>query len=248
MAAVEDVGFNEDLTQHLRRRPDEVFEVRQREQLKKAAAALKKACQKIIAKAGDDREDDVTAGLHKPVARRFARLRASLAAAAANEPLVVSRTQSRPYVAKAVGGASGTSAKHDEIVEGSVKDLQRFCDLCTHLEHAGSEWAELGSSLPQEIIGFSSKHANELEDYARKLGKVVLPRPSSMDSAASLSSGSGVASPTGAEINGTLLGDLTTASSASGAQGPGSSSPFAGLSFLPPPPKPTNSVGTAKLI
>merc|ERR1712217_44670 len=169
-------GINEEMKQPVRRRPEEVFEVRQREQLKKAAGSLKKAVQKIISKAGDSPRD-LTAGLPKEVGRRFHRLRASLATSAVT-PLVVaahqrsqaSQSAAIPCAASAPLAAAATATGVAQAAEGSVADLEQFVELCTRLERTGG-WPELSNELRLEVTNFSTKHTKDLEDHARFLGK-----------------------------------------------------------------------------
>lgn len=170
MSGVDEGGVNEDMKPQVRRRPEEVFEVRQREQLKKSAGTLKKATQKIIEKA-NGQQGDVLANMQKEVSRRYARLRSSLAETTQSAPLIVS-PQTTPHAIRPA-----------RVSEGSIQDLEHFSELLARLERTGG-WPELGGDLRQEVINFCTKHTTDLEVFARSLGKSSgLERLTSTDSA-----------------------------------------------------------------
>uniref|UniRef100_A0A7S2C6M6 Uncharacterized protein n=1 Tax=Alexandrium andersonii TaxID=327968 RepID=A0A7S2C6M6_9DINO len=219
MSAVDEGGVNEDMKPQVRRRPEEVFEVRQREQLKKSAGSLKKAILKIVSKAGGT-QDNALAGLTKDVARPFSRLRSSVADSA---------RASAAFLPQASASPAPTNHMCDltsQVAEGSVADLERFADLLARLERTGG-WPELGNELRQEVINFSIKHAAELESHARTLGKAPPAEEvlGSMDSV--------------------VCNPIQKPGSASGK--PLQSGGII-LPLLPPPPPPASGVGSGGLI
>lgn len=228
---VDEGGVSEDIPIDDGRRPEDLFEMKQRENLKKAAASLRKTVQKITSKAtASMSREDVTVGLPKDVARRFAKLRSSLDAAAEAKGV-----DAKPKQA----GLGSLSPSKEEAVEGSQQDLQRFADLCLRLERTGG-WPELQGDLKQEVIQFNQKYNTVLDDYARTIAKVFAASPSASSTGGSArvglrsphSSTADVSpkalSPTTPDL---LFGDVSPPSRS----GTGTSSPFVGVALLPPP-------------
>jgi len=267
-------GVTDELRPAARRRPEEVFEVRQRETLKKAAGALNKATKRIIEKAGSADGDVMAALTPKDLVRRFARIRRDLAATASAAPVVVTIAPvqaSAPPPSAFLPGAAGTAdggvaAPEVEAPEGSVLELLRFAELCGRLERSGG-WPELTSELRTEVVNFSVKHASQLEDYARYLGKIAAeggrvagsPPGSSPCGFASALSGSPLcASPAASEPLSSpgraapklLDFDAPNVSPAAVPKLPGPPAPGFGAGFvlLPPPPAASSSVGAGRLI
>lgn len=236
-------GVNEDVFEESRRAED-VWEVKQRENLKKAAATMARCTQNLAAKAkaaGFMPGDDVTVGLQREVGRRFAKLRNALEMAstpAANTPTTPPAPDTEPGPAPA---------------EGSLEDLGRFVEQCLRVEKTGG-WPELESELRQEIVNFSQKHHAQLDSFARTLGKSRCA-PSSPGSGSDLGSGAvsarreqqPPAQPQPQPQTDLLFGQSSPQSRGSSqAASPGSAgagSPFSGLKLLPPPPKPASSIG-----
>jgi len=232
-STVDEGGIQEDMKPLQRRRPEEVFEVKQREQLKKAATSLRKATQKMIDKAHVATTEDLTAGMPKDIGRRFARLRACLASQAGTSPLVV-----MPYQPSAP--ATPVSSGDGCVVEGSVQDLQQFDSHLARLERTGG-WPELSNDLRQELSNFSAKHTRDLESHARIIGKasaMVIDRPPTTETPTK------PASPTSAGAVAAKGDDLLDLAASAPTKPPNSSA----LPFLPPPPPPASGVSTAKLI
>lgn len=167
------VGKNQEMIAQIRRRPDDVFEVRQRELLRKSATSLKEACQKILSKAGALVDDgrDLTAGMPKALNRKFSRLRTVVVGASKTKTLVALPT-----------AVTSERAQPSTPEEGSAEDINAFIKVCAYLEQAGG-WPELRSDVRLQIIEFSSKHAADLEDHARNFGRFPAdPALSSVDS------------------------------------------------------------------
>lgn len=231
----EAIGVNRDLRPAVKRRPEEAFEVKQREQLKRAAGVLRNAVAKLVlAGSSYDAEVDITQYLQAEMRGPFARLRASVNAAA----------EALPGMAE--------SEQVQEVQEGGVSELDRFSQHCARIETSGP-WPELGYELRQEVVSFSRKHAADLESCARRMQK--MNRTASSDSptaalkAISRSQGPGASSqrtpatPLPAVLNPGIDAPLVdvsavkpptptvTPTSAAGAS--------QGLPLLPPPPAPT---------
>jgi len=244
-------GINEDMKPHVRRRPDDVFEAWQKEQLRKSAGSLKRATQKLIAKVQPD-QDDVTTGLPKEVSRPFARLRQALAEASRTAPVAVNH-QLPAQAATAASASIATSsvpsaaAAHANPAEGSVADLERFAELLGRVERTGG-WPELSIAIRTDVINFSTKHTRDLEEHARTMGKVavlVKDRPVSNDTNTPVGSITGAIVP--AEES--LIGDLDLIASPVAAPSPPTNSfKCVGLPLLPPPPPPAKGVSMGQLI
>jgi len=264
----DEAGFTDDFSATAaRRRPEEVFEVKQREQFKKACAAIRKTTEKIIdkAKAGGlapdavDNGADCTVGLQKELRRRFQKIRSAFqAAASVTKPIIVHKpdyretetareepTQADP--SSATSPASGALSTSEAIAiglqEGSVAELESFVELIMRLERTGGG-ADFGSELRQEAVKFSIDHCRELDQYAWTLGKGVVAAPAHGNCS--------VYAPGGGNDGELLLLLEATSSSALGPGqriGGGYGSGGAGfVPLLPPPPHSSCSVGTTKLI
>ncbi|CAE8623141.1 unnamed protein product [Polarella glacialis] len=224
-------GINEDMKPQARRRPEDVFEVKQREQLKKAAAGLRTPLLKLIHKASSENvaaSGDLLVGLPKEVGRRFARLRVNLVASSCSSSMLVVSDISQ--ASPAVSSDQKAALSSGPGAEGCLVELQQFVQLLERAERTGG-WADVSSELRQEVINFSTKYARDLEDYARIQCKAVQ----------ALGPG-GVGSPPGEDFApDSLLGDLMAA-------GPAPVSSPKLLSFgsfgLAPPPPPSSSVGS----
>lgn len=232
-----------------RQRPEDLWEVKQRENLKKAAGTLARCSQSISSKAkqaGFELEEDATAGLPREVGRRFAKLRSALAAACLPAANATEDGATVPEIQAEAGAAvaheSGT-APAGALPEGSSQELARFAEQCLRVERTGG-WPELGGDVRQEIVTFSQKQVAQLENCARNLAKNRgLASPTSP---ASPDSGRGGAA-SRREPHSDLLGGTGGAGGSPPPQAGGSpaagGSPFSGLTLLPPPPAPTNSIG-----
>jgi len=252
-------GVSEDMKPQVRRRPEEIFEVRQREQLKKAAGTLKRVVQKLISKgqaAPGACPEDLTAGLPKEIGRRFARLRAALSATSTVSPLVVSHQPAQASDATAAAMPGSSEDVLDPPLSGGIVDLERFQELLGRLERTGG-WPELGNELRQEVSNFSSKHSRDLEEFANRLGKAAVQDRRQGASPPTLLPVEGIlGSPPGSPQGGSrrapdesLFGEFqalpapaTTPSPKAFKTTPG------GLPFLPPPPPPRSGVSTGQLI
>lgn len=239
---VDEGGVSEDIPLDGRQSED-LFEVKQRENLKRAAASLRRIVQKISSKAADALpQEDLTASLPKDVGRRFAKIRSSLHAAG----VVTGHVAAQNSTLGSLPVGTATSVANDDVAEGNLADLDRFGDLCLRLERTGG-WPELGSDLRQEIINFNQKHCTLLEEFARNISKAsrCAASPStSRNTAASPSTTSDLGSPKTPDL--LNLADLSPPPHSAKAATPGSSrgvsSPFAGLALLPPPPAPSSSL------
>eukprot|EP00930_Biecheleria_cincta_P020678 TRINITY_DN15493_c0_g3_i1.p1 TRINITY_DN15493_c0_g3~~TRINITY_DN15493_c0_g3_i1.p1 ORF type:complete len:500 (+),score=88.73 TRINITY_DN15493_c0_g3_i1:150-1649(+) len=240
-------GINEDIKPIARRRPEDMFEVKQRDQLKKAANSLRTPLEKLLAKAKEENADhiDLLNGLPIEVRRRFARVRASLnASSSSSSNLVV------PVIPLEEPKAEVTD-EPQTFAEGSSAELQNFVQLCERLERTGG-WCGLGLELRTEMLNFSSKHSRDIYDYVRVCCKNGL---ANFDSPAARSGGvlspkSTTASPAGADsLLGDLLGSPESSKPAGGyANASSSAKPLGALPFLAPPPTSVCSVGTSKLV
>merc|ERR1712061_925718 len=107
-----------------------------------------------------------------------------------------------------------------EVRDGSSADLERFVEICGRVERSGG-WHELTPELRQEVVNFGSKHARDLEDYARILAKgidvdgkfgtcdmEVSPSNSLVSSQSAILSPAHEPSSSTSEFAGSLLGDL----------------------------------------
>jgi len=242
-------GINEDIKPTARRRPEDMFEVKQREQLKKAASSLRAPTEKLVNKASEEgAAGDLLAGLQKDLARRYARLRRDLFSSTfAVGSLVVTlgeavgddKSTGSPMEASASSASSSSPA-----AEGSIEELQTFIQTCERLERTGG-WSGLGPELRLEVINFSAKHAVALTDYVRLRCKGVL-------TGSPTSPGLAPASPS-STFGDNLLGDLISSPPPSGEKvggrgGYGNAAPSAPLPFLPPPPSSTFGVGNSRLV
>lgn len=257
--AADEGGVNEDMKVQIRQRPDEVFEARQRDQLKKAAAALKKATQSIITKAGTS-EADVLEGLPKEIARRFGRLRTQLAVSSeCTSPLVLSPLQTQQQQSSPPSPTSPTNSgnaeqEQEKLQKGTIGDLQKFVELCERLERTGG-WSELSSVLRQDVTNFSMKHAQDLEQHARFLarGGVGKDKAGSMDESTPRTPTSPVRAQT--DLTTDFLLDFSPSATPASNQGyPSASKPApvqSAKAFIPlllPPPPPASGVSTGQLI
>lgn len=264
MSATDETGgINKEIRAPVKRRPEEVFEARQREQLKKAAGNLKKATQKLvdIAKGADGSQQaqiDVTAGLPKQIIIRFARLRSSLATCATGATLIVAKPPAASPNAAAATSSSATPAASKLVPDSVTGDLERFIELCTRVERTGG-WPELSNELRQEVINFAQKHVRDLEEHARVASKMGSLPVVAKDRINSTDSGGTVpvpSSPSGgvAGID-SLLGSLDKpAASPPAVAGPSIASSKPGamsgefVPLLAPPPPPASGVSTGQLI
>lgn len=170
-SAEDEVGMKEDMqaVSASLRRPEDLFEVKQREQLKKAVAALRVPLAELLAKAnGEGRAADLLAGLPKDVSRRFSRLRSSLIAATSetNSLVVCPRWAGQEEMTGPIVQDAANTAAFDVKVEGNGQDLLNFVAVCEKLERTGS-WTCVEAHLRQEVIAFSTKHGQEIQKYVR---------------------------------------------------------------------------------
>eukprot|EP00439_Symbiodinium_sp_Y106_P030550 s4806_g3.t1 len=168
-SAEDEAGMKEDMqaVSASLRRPEDLFEVKQREQLKKAVAALRVPLSELLAKAnGEGRAADLLAGLPKDVSRRFSRLRCSLIAATSetNSLVVCPRWAGQEEMTGPI--VQDANAAFDGKAEGNGQDLLNFIAVCEKLERTGS-WTCVEAHLRQEVIAFSTKHGQEIQKYVR---------------------------------------------------------------------------------
>jgi len=244
-------GSSGELRAPLRKRPEELFEVKQRELLKKAARSLAYATTKLISSVGDrlGQKDgtDLTAILPKDARSRYARLRAALAAAAAAMP---GTDESVP----------NTAAEAQQGQEGSRADLQCFAEHCSRIERTGG-WPELKHEVRLEIISFDKSHYGDLQPSTAAINQFVANGARQGTSQPSSPSHAGVGKSSPAQApNGPLenmLGEPTSpqqqisagTSPTSAAKSSPVSKGFGGMCpLLPPPPPPSNGVSAARLI
>eukprot|EP00929_Paragymnodinium_shiwhaense_P084416 TRINITY_DN45131_c0_g1_i1.p1 TRINITY_DN45131_c0_g1~~TRINITY_DN45131_c0_g1_i1.p1 ORF type:complete len:534 (+),score=151.37 TRINITY_DN45131_c0_g1_i1:136-1737(+) len=277
-ADADEGGLNEDIAVPTRRKIDDIFEVKQKDQLKKGAQQLRKMAQKLVekSKGGNASESlDVTTWLPKETRRRFSRLRFSLKTAVANMRQVVvssfpSATEPKQDASEdekedAAASTPSQAAKNGDLADGSVADIERFADYCGRVERSGG-WAELTTEIRQEIITFNSKFGRELEDYARTVTKYFPIGGTADDFTPTVISPPQTPTNTPASgfDGGSLLGDLFSEPAATkqsaapprtggyAATSPTASPPAAkGGTFMPllaPPPPPSCRVGASKLV
>jgi len=238
-------GVNRDMRPAVKRRPEEAFEVKQREQLKKAAGVLKGLTRRIITRGNAYApEEDLTLNLPSEVRGPFFRLRAGLRAAAAALP----GTEE-----------SEEPAGQQDVVEGCAADLENFAQNCDRIEKSGP-WPELSYEVRQEVVSFSRQHAGALEACARHMQKIS--RSMSLDSSLAISpkmssrregmlsnrSSTGLASPLkargnpGADAPRSPLVDLASPSHTKVTSPTPANGASVGLPLLMPPPAPTCSL------
>lgn len=202
-------------------------------------------------------EGDILEGLPKEVGRRFGRLRTQLVTSYADSSPLVLNSQSLPR-----STPSTPVIEQQELGEqfqvGSAEDFGKFIELCERLERTGG-WAELTNALRQEVTNFSMKHARDLEQHAKALGKggVFRDRALSTDSAPN-----SPVSPQPAQNDWTAdspILDFTPVQASPSPKGgypfTSTASPLANnakglgcLPLLPPPPPPASGVSTGQLI
>lgn len=163
-SSTEEAGFSEDIkTPSSRRKPEDLFELKQRDQLKKAMASLRAPLVELVdkaTKAGMDENtpSDLLVALPKDLSRRFARLRGSILGATKNANALVVRS---PEPGMEDDATSGTPA-----VDGSIKELSSFIACSEALERSGA-WSCLDTKNRQEVIAFSSSHATDIQKHVR---------------------------------------------------------------------------------
>jgi hypothetical protein len=222
--------FTGDLKAPMKRRPEEVFEVRQREILKKAAASLGAATTKLAA--GPSTED-LCAQLPKDVRGRFARLRAALASASADLPGIA---ESEPI--------ETVSA---EVPEGSSTELMRFAEHCSRLERSGG-WPELSHEVRQEVIQFSHQHGADFDAHARRASKAIRKGTDPSSPSNTVGGNSPNRSLGAAKLEPEDLLEQSPQTQSPVRQGYPQVG-FGGMCpLLPPPPPPVSGVGAARLI
>lgn len=119
--------------------PDELFELRQQDQIKQAAHALRDAVTKLIAASGTTNADAATLRLPVEIRSRFSRLRLHLVQAF----------------------RKGQQPACD--VNAVAADLERFISMCNYLAQA--EPGDFDKDVRQEFISFSQRHAQDLESH-----------------------------------------------------------------------------------
>lgn len=162
-SSTEEAGFSEDIkTPSSRRKPEDLFELKQREQLKKAMASLRAPLAELVdkaTKAGMDENTDLLMALPKDLSRRFARLRGSILGATKNANALVVRS---PDPGEDVEEATSLP----RAVDGSIKELSSFIACSEALERSGA-WSCLDTKNRQEVIAFSSSHATDIQKHVR---------------------------------------------------------------------------------
>jgi len=219
-----------------KKRAEEIFEVKQRELLKKSAASLSSITTKITsARSSASGREDLTAQLPKEVRGRYARLRSALAEASANLP---GTNEMEP-----------SSASGQAEIEGCSAELQTFAAHCLRLERAGG-WPELTHEVRQEIIHFTQRHLPDLESHARTLSRGSKkpdsgssPTISPIAKSEPQSPIKMVPSPTAKATVDIDSIDLLGGGKSSNGYRKTSNGSSGMCAFLPPPPPPANSVG-----
>lgn len=164
-SSTEEAGFSEDIkTPSSRRKPEDLFELKQREQLKKAMASLRAPLAELVDKATkagiDENTHDLLVALPKDLSRRFARLRGSILGATKNANALVVRSP-EPGMEDVEDDASVPRG-----VDGSIKELSSFIACSEALERSGA-WSCLDTKNRQEVIAFSSSHATDIQKHVR---------------------------------------------------------------------------------
>lgn len=227
------------------RRPDELFELKQREQLNHAAASLRRAVEKIVVRVTANFASDggvINASLPRELRRRLVKLHFALAASIANvQPLVVVKPTQMDRAPVLMDAATShldlpaTPCGEILLSEGSISELRSFAELCAKVERSGG-WPGFGTELRHEFLAFSQSYSRHLDDYAISLGRAgaVL---------ATLPQASGSASVLCAPAN-ALLDEPSP-------QGGAVPRPALAPTFVPfllPPPPPASGVHSANLI
>lgn len=125
-----------------RLQPNEIFESRQRDQMRQAALSLKDAVTKLIATAGTTDADRATLRMPTEIRSRFARLRVRLVQALGSGP-------------------------QRSLDPNAAASLERFASMCNYLAQADP--ADVNHDVRQEFISFSQRHAQDLESHCRTL-------------------------------------------------------------------------------
>lgn len=121
--------------------PNELFESRQRDQLRQAALSLKDAVTKLIAASGTTEAERATVRMPIEIRSRFTRLRLRL-----SETL---------------------GSQKQRLDPNATGNLERFVSMCNYLAQADP--AEVPHDVRQEFISFSQRHAQDLESHCRTL-------------------------------------------------------------------------------
>ncbi|CAK9006514.1 unnamed protein product [Durusdinium trenchii] len=162
-------GFSEDIKTPSRRRPEDLFELKQRDQLKKALSSLRAPLVELVEKAkeGHHESQALLTTLPRDLSRQFARLRSSVLAAHAEANSLVVRPMQE------------TEEKSGGPLMGSIEELSNFNAACEALERTGA-WACLDAKIRQEVIAFSASHAQEIQKHLRirckELGHEATPQ------------------------------------------------------------------------
>lgn len=249
LAPSQDPASSEDMRLMMMKRPQDVFEVKQREQLKKAACNLKEIT-KCIIDAMHDSNDDPTVALSPEVRGRFIRLRQSLSQAAMATPLVVLAPTSNVVDVPAPQLAPADDEPHSVVIgngldwqeaTGPKGELIKFVEHCTRLERSES-WPELCLATKQEVVNFSQKHLRDLEEHVRFLAKAKRTTP--------LAVKAGTLESTRDFSTDLLFDELLPMETPCFANGMVPVSACAGsatLPLLPPPPPPVSCVKTVNV-
>ena len=149
-------GFSEDIkAPSSRRRPEDLFELKQRDQLKKALSSLRAPLIELVEKANKEAaEGDLLAGLPRDLSRQFARVRASVLTATSEANSLVVRPANQ----------EGTSSQ--PRLDGSIQELCIFINACESIERTGA-WVCLDAKARQEVIAFSTSHSMEIQKHVR---------------------------------------------------------------------------------
>jgi len=224
---------------------DDVFEAKQRDQIKQAATALHHVTRKLLQAVGMN-PDAAMGALQKDVRRRYQRLRENIIASASASEAV----KQQPPPASQSPSQAGSPAAASLPANQASSEVIRFLDYCAYLARLGP-WPEMTRELKQEFMGFSHKYTKDIEQLGITLarasrtvtspdGSAVPGRTVSTDSASSAPGTSVVAAQSAGF---TTLLDLSDAPAPVAARAVPAEAPKATAPFLPPPPKPSAGLG-----
>jgi len=152
-----------------KRMPNQLFEERQRKQVREATETLQRAVKYLISAAGTADARLATATLSADISSRFRRLRRNvLSACKASNDAGDQAGPARPIRRQRSSDSAGVFGV---LVEGGLAsdledDMELFVENCQQVETAGTQ---VSWDLRQELINFSQRHALDLERHGRFL-------------------------------------------------------------------------------
>jgi hypothetical protein len=123
-------------------RPNQLFENRQREQVKQAAHSLRCAVEKLVCLSSTSNADTVLKTMAPDIRSRFSRLRLRL---------IEFRTD-------------GGRVQHSSTSKDMAADLDNFIEISDYLERTGGR--EVPGDLRQEYVIFCQRHLQDLENHS----------------------------------------------------------------------------------